>query len=613
MNSRRIFAVLMAMLLLFGILAGCTDKPAEVKPTDPPSAPSQPSQPNTPENPGDQTTIIPDDGKTADEDKYGGVFVWAQTSDPNTLLYAWLTSGWTNRMSSFINDKLFVFDPQGNLVYRICDDIQKSDDGLVYTFHIREGVKWHDGTEVLASDIVWTNNVQYDPNWFMALQMEIGGKWETVDKYTFTVTLDEPDPSFLINMADMMFPQPEHYWADVDPANFFSCEKATKPIGCGPFKFVEYKVGDYLKMEAFEDFWNGRPYLDEAYIKITGGGTYTNLAFEAGEVSCITVAEDYYEEIKDNPQFQFYVGASTNLAEVRPNLMKYSHDDVNSEVLIPTGDFAFRQALAYAIPYDEMIDKVLRGACTRSYSCVPNDCQFYTEEGMTQYYYDIDKANQILDEAGYLDTDGDGIRNYPGGGDNVALLWSYYGTGTNETMSIVMAEQTQKLGVMSGVKTEETTSWVDTMLGEGKEFDPNRVPTCSVYYYGGYGGDAYMYENMASSWGGQSAWIEWATGITYPREELVRMFGEDQIAIQERIDDCFKRMHTVNEDDARAAFEEYQRIVINEQLQDIPIGSMLRRIGFQSNIRGIEDAVWLTNNNYLGFAMEKIWIDKNAN
>ena len=367
MNSRRILAVLMAIMLVFGVVVACTgNKPAEVTPTDPPA------QPNTPTSkPDEQSTVIVDDGKTAEEDKYGGVFVWAQSSDPNTLLYAWITSGWTNRMSSFLNDKLFVFDQEGNLHYRICDDIQLSDDGLVYTFHIRDGVKWHDGTPVLASDIVWTNNVQYDPNWFMALQFENPGKWEVVDDQTFTVTLDEPTPTALQTISDLMFPQPEHYWADVEPANFFSCDKATKPIGCGPFKFVEYKVGDYLKMEAFEDFWNGRPYLDEAYIKITGGGTYTNLAFEAGEVSAITVAEDYYEEIKDNPQFQFYVGSSTNLAGVFPELYTYSHKDTSSEVICPTGDVNFRRALAYAIPYDEMINKVLRGACTRSYRSYP--------------------------------------------------------------------------------------------------------------------------------------------------------------------------------------------------------------------------------------------------
>ena len=72
-------------------------------------------------------------------------------------------------------------------------------------------------------------------------------------------------------------------------------------------------------------------------------------------------------------------------------------------------------------------------------------------------------------------------------------------------------------------------------------------------------------------------------------------------------------MHTTDEAAAQAAFEEYQRIMMNEMVGVLPIGTMIKRFGFQSNIRGIEDAVWLTNNNYLGFAMEKIWIDKALN
>ncbi len=612
MNSRRIFAVLMAVIMLFSILACTGNKPSEVTPTAAPQ--NQPSAGDTqPEKTAEPSTIIVDDGKTAEEDKYGGVFVWAQAGDPNTLLYAWVHSGWTNRMSSLLNDKLFVFDPEGNLVYRIVDDIKVSDDALVYTFHVREGVKWHDGTPVLASDIVWTNNVQYDPNWFMALQHKNPGTWEVVDDHTFTVTLDEPTPTVLETIYDNMFPQPEHYWADEEPANFFSCEKATKPIGCGPFKFVEYKVGDYLKLEAFDDFWNGRPYLDEAYIKITGGATYTNLAFEAGEVSCISVSEDYYEEIKDNPQFQFHIGPSTNVAGVYPQLYYYEHEDTNSEKKYPTGDINFRRALAYAIPYDEIITKIMRGACIRSYSCVPNNCQFFTEEGITQYYYDIDKANQILDDAGYLDTDGDGIRNYPNGGENVALLWRYNAnTVVNESMSILMAEQTQKLGIATGVQTAELTTWLNELLGGGDSFDPNSVPICWIYYSGGYGGIAYDYENADASWGGQSQFIDWGTGERLPDEELIRMFGEENLAIQDRIDDCFKRMHNTDESAAQAAFEEYQRIMVNEMVGRIPIGTMVKRYGFQSNIRGLEDAIWLTSNNYLGFAMEKIWIDKNA-
>lgn len=414
----------------------------------------------------------------------------------------------------------------------------------------------------------------------------------------------------MTTIMDLMFPQPEHYWADVEVANFFSCPKSTQPIGCGPFKFVEYKVGDYLAMEAFEDFWNGRPYLDRAFIKITGGTDFTNIGFEAGEISAVTTTEDYYEEIKDDDRFQFLIGSSTNVAEVSFNLQIYKEKDVDCQVPLYTGDRVIREAIAYAVPFENIISKILRGACTRSYSCVPADCLFFTEEGLVRYEYDIEKANSILDAAGYVDTDGDGIRNWKDGS-NITLLWSYFGAGgTNERMSILMAEECANIGILSGVKSQETTSWVDALLG-GNEFDISKVETtASIYYYGGYGAVPYDYANAYASTGGQSSYIYWETGEVRPEAENLRLFGEETMALQAKVDDCFKRMNTTDEAVARAAFEEFQRIYTNEMIGCVPIGTMERRIAFQGNIRGIEDAIWFTNNNYLGFAMEKIWLEK---
>jgi peptide/nickel transport system substrate-binding protein len=551
-----------------------------------------------------------DDG-VKEEDKYGGTFIWAQASDPNTLLYAWITSGWTNRMSSFINDKLFIVNADGSIVYRVCDSHKVSDDGLVYTFHIRDGAKWHDGTPVLASDIVWTNNVQYSDDWFMAVQTPLPGKWETVDDSTFTVTLDKPDPIFMNMVADILFPQPEHYWADVNHANFFSCDKATKPIGCGPFKFVEYKVGDYLKMEAFDDFWNGRPYLDEAYIKITGSADSTQVGFENGEISALTTTEVYYDEIKDNEKYQFLVGPSTNLCEIDFNgCRQYMSEDINKVKPLYTGDKAVREALCYAVPYDDIINKILRKACTRSYSVVPSDCQYFTEDGINKYEYDLDKANKVLDDAGYKDTDGDGIREWKDGSP-ITIAWSYSEAGgTNEQMSILMAEQCNKIGIASALKTEEQKTWVEGLLSPEKINLDNVTTEASIYYYGGYGNIAYDYKNMYSSSGGQCPYINWNTGEHYDKETLERMFPEDILENQAKLDELFKKMATMNNDDAKAAFQEIQRIVSNDMHSVIPIGTMERRIAFQSNIRGLDDALWFTNNNYLGFAMEKVWIKK---
>lgn len=579
---KRIVALLLVLLMSLGFLAGCKAQ------GEPPPEPKVTAE-------------------------YGGTFVWPQGGDPNTLLYAWLQSGWTNRMSTFINDKLFIIDNAGNITYRICDSHSVSDDGLVYTFHVRDGVKWHDGTPVLAGDICWTNNVQHSEDWFMALQYELPGVWEVKDDYTFTVTLEEPDPVFLYSVMDMMFPQPEHYYEGIKPAEFPMSKQATSPIGCGPFKFVEYKVGDYLKMEAFEDFWNGRPYLDEAYIKITGGATYTEVAFEAGEVSAYTTTESFYEEIKDDPQFTFLIGPSTMCAELTLSKQIARYDDDGQKANVYTGDKKIREAMMYMIPYDEIISKILRGACTRSYSIVPADAQWYTEDGITKYTYDLQKANKILDDAGYKDTDGNGIRNWKDGSD-IAMKVSYFDPGgVNEAMCILYAEQLAACGIGAVLSTSEQTTWVETFLDEkGVEpIDPDKIYTeIYLYYYGGGPGLAYDYWNRYSTYGGQSDFIVWKTGERRSDEELARMYTPDVLENMERVDEIFRKLKTEDSKEAERLFKEMQRIMANDIIWSGPIGTMQRRVAFQSNVKGIEDALWFTNNNYLGFQMEKIWLDQ---
>lgn len=606
---KKLLAVLLIALLVMGIVLGCNKTPAANDNNDQPSVTADNN--NGGGSDVDATPVASDEATPV----YGGTFIAATASDPNTLLYAWLTSGKTNTMSCLLNDKPFLLGSDGEIKeYRVCDSYSVSDDGLVYTFHVRDGVKWHDGTPVLASDICWTVNVARSEDWFMSLQFDAPGTWEAVDESTFTVTLDEPNSTLLTYMADMHI-QPEHYFDGLAHSEFYSCEQATKPIGCGPFKFIEYKVGDYLRFEAFEDFWAGRPYIDNAYIKITGGSQYTEMAFESGQVSIYQTTEDYYEEIKDDPSYQFVIGPTTNVCMVSFSDAKtYKYDDKDCQSPMYKGDRVIREAMCYMVPYDEIIDKVLRGACERSYSMVPTSNRWYTDEGMPRYTYDLDKANAILDEAGYVDTDGDGIRNWKDGS-NITVAWSYYDAGgVNERMSVLMAENCNKCGIAAILSTEEQTSWMESLLAEKPDFNPDDVTTeCSIYYYGSYGSEPFDYWNSYSSWGGQSEFKNWNTGEYYSAEDIERMYdGPEMNEFRAKSDELFKKMES-EPDKAEEYFHEIQRMWTADWICCAPIGTMEKRIAMQGNIRGADEAIFNTASNYgLFMCMERIWIDPNA-
>ena len=141
--------------------------------------------------------------------------------------------------------------------------------------------------------------------------------------------------------------------------------------------------------------------------------------------------------------------------------------------------------------------------------------------------------------------------------------------------------------------------------------DPDDLYTeIYLYYYGGGPGLAYDYWNNYSTYGGQSDFIVWETGERRPDEELATMYTPDVLENMERVDEIFRQLKGVDAAEAERLFKEMQRIMANDIIWSGPIGTMQRRVAFQSNVKGVEDALWFTNNNYLGFQMEKIWLDQ---
>lgn len=563
-------------------------------------------------------TPTPEPSGIKEEDKYGGVFVYPWSGDPNTLLYAWLTSGRTNTMSSFLNDKLYVLEEDGSIQYRIADRIDINEDETEYTFHIRQGARWHDGVQITAEDMVWTYGIAEAPDSFLQTGI-IGvvrkGEWSLVSEDTFKITLEKRDPLFLSWLQDEFFPQPKHYYDGVPIKDFPTSPQAVKPIGCGPFKFAEYKVGDYLKLVANEDYWAGRPYLDEVYFKIIGGGEYAHIAFENGEISYIEASPEYYPEIKDDNRFIFVEGPSENVANLdlsETRLYKFDKDGNRRPGVNYIGDRAIREAMAYMIPYDEMISKVLRGACERSYSIMCKGGQYYTEEGLNKYTYDLDKANKILDDAGYVDTDGDQIRNWKDGSNIVILCTTFSPGSLMERMGILFAEQLSNCGIASGMKTEEMMVWSEHFLSGMENVKVEDIQSIVyLWEYSGFGSLAGSFAETVTSTGQMSQFLDYDLPGHPIRATIEDEYEPAFLEKQRRIDEIFEQMYNADEATAAELFAEYQRIAINDMIGFIPIGTMLVRDAFQKNVH-VEDAMWSLNSNYTLYAPNKIWIEKGS-
>jgi peptide/nickel transport system substrate-binding protein len=292
----------------------------------------------------------------------------------------------------------------------------QSDDGTVWTFALREGVKWHDGVPFTAKDVAFTYNyiIEEELGNYTPFTTFIEGV-EVVDDYTVRFVCSQPKA----NMLSLVIPiVPEHIWGKV-PGEKVQSTYANEPpiVGTGPFQVIEAKKGQYVKLKANKDYWGGAPKIDELIFE-----TFQNPQTQAEQLKLgkLAVATELppaaYQKLTTTP--------GLTCCDANP------YRDVNTigfncytgkaskghPVLL---DPAFRRALNYAIDKEAIAETAFQGHALPASSVIVSD--YYTEPDWhwqpspeAEYEFDLDGARAALDEAGYRDTDGDGIREYDG-------------------------------------------------------------------------------------------------------------------------------------------------------------------------------------------------------
>lgn len=281
-----------------------------------------------------------------------------------------------------------------------------SEDGLVWTFKLQEGVKWHDGKPFTAEDVAFTFNE-------IVLNKSMGSngasnykaveKVEVKDELTVEFHLKNPWaalPAYLGFNSEIL---PKHMFEGKDPWTNTSFNKE-KPVGTGPFKVGTYISGQSVELVPNEDFFGGKPHLDKLVYKILAEKN-THVAQALSNELDIFVLEDK-ASIKRIEQ-------SNNLKVMPSDATKYFWISLNQENELFT-DVKVRQAFMHAIDRQAIIDSVLKGyGKIADASVTPNLSKYYTDK-VTRYDFDPEKAKKLFEEAGWKDTDGDGILDKDG-------------------------------------------------------------------------------------------------------------------------------------------------------------------------------------------------------
>jgi peptide/nickel transport system substrate-binding protein len=288
-----------------------------------------------------------------------------------------------------------------------------SPDGKVWTFNLRRGVKWQDGEPFTAADVVFTYMyiIKNNLNAFTSYTNNIE-KVEALDDFTVKMTCNKPKA----NMLRLWIPiLPEHIWSKV-PGKRAGNDYINKPpiVGTGPFQTVEVKEGSYIKLVKNPDYWvEGKPTIDELVIAI-----YQNADTMAQDLRLGTL--DYAQGI---PAAQLKALASepsltTNAADLRyfDELCMNCYDSPDSLGNPVLRDPKFRRAISWAVDKQKIVDFAYGGRATVGQGIITPDVPTYFWEPSPEetFGFDLEKARQMLDAAGYRDTDGDGVREYRG-------------------------------------------------------------------------------------------------------------------------------------------------------------------------------------------------------
>lgn len=367
----------------------------------------------------------------------GGTMVVTYGTDPRTLSGLYANDGNSLFVVTFMAEPLILGGENwgDKIEPALAESWDISDDGLEYTFHLRQGVTWHDGEPFTAEDVLFTYQaVQLEENaidWRSNLmQGDQPMQFEVVDDHTFKVILAEPDAAVLTALAIPIVPK--HAFTDL---NMLDAPYNTNPIATGPFKFVEWNTGESIFLEANPDYWRGAPCLDQVVVRFIEGPANTANAILAGEVDFARVDGADVTPFEDNPDFVLQTASR--------DLMRYVGFNVRSPSF---SDPAVRRALAVGLDRQAIID-IAGGGYGVLADSLFNQAVFMYEPGRNeQYPYDPELAKQMLADAGWTDTDGDGILDKDG--QAMTMRLAYMGTWSlMQAIAPVVYDNWRALGV----------------------------------------------------------------------------------------------------------------------------------------------------------------------
>ncbi|MDD5424319.1 MAG: peptide-binding protein [Candidatus Omnitrophica bacterium] len=387
---------------------------------------------------------------------YGDAIVTASIGDASTLIPILASDSSSAEICGLIYNGLVRYDKNLELEGELAESWEVKDGGLIIIFHLRRGVKWHDGRPFTARDVEFTYLKLIDPD----VKTPYSGDFERVksleviDDYTVKVDYKEPFSPGLSSWG--MGIMPKHLLENEDLSN---TRYSRNPIGTGPYRFKEWKTGEKIVLVSNPDYYEGRPYINRYIYRIIPDQATTFLELQTQGVDQVGLIPLQYSRQTDTPFFKKYY------RKYKYPSFGYSYMGFN--LRDPKfSDVRVRLALDHAINKEEIISGVLLGLGRVSTGPFPPE-SWACNKDVRPVPYDPIKARALLKEAGWEDHDGNGILDKDGQEFRFTIMTNQ-GNDTRKTTAEIIQRRLRDIGVVAEVRIIEWATFLSEFIDKGK-------------------------------------------------------------------------------------------------------------------------------------------------
>jgi peptide/nickel transport system substrate-binding protein len=395
---------------------------------------------------------------SAKEPAYGDILVRGEIGDASNLIPLLASDSASHNIAGMAYNGLVKYDKDMNIVGDLAESWDITAKGLVITFHLRKGVKWHDGQPFTAADVLYTYQVTVDPKTPTAYAEDFRAvkKAEALDDYTFRATYDKPFAPALISWSSSILPR--HLLSGTD---ITKSPLARHPIGTGPYKFKEWVAGQKIVLVSNPDYFEGRPYIDGQITRIIPDTATMFLELRAQNLGMMGLTPLQYTRQTENNLFK------NNFNKYRYLSFAYTYLGYNLKNPFFT-DKRVRQAISYAINKDEIISGVLLGLGKPATGPYKPGSWAYNDK-VQNYNYNPQKAQELLREAGWTKLNSDGILEKDGK-PFVFEIVTNQGNETRQKCAEIIQRQLKDIGITVKIRILEWSAFVTNFINK-RRFD----------------------------------------------------------------------------------------------------------------------------------------------